>query len=223
VFSVLMADNPWKFRNEKSGGNHQSGASQKYPCMELDEIKALPVQSVLRANSSLWLWVPTRLKFSHGESTLVAWGFRYVTTIYWGKDRLGMGFHVRNQAEELYVGTKEEDDGSTDDEAEELLVGVRGALAPFRYQGGNVVLAPREKHSGKPEIFREIVEKATGHNTSGRCLEMFGRKPVPGWTVIGNQAAGDGEIRADIRADLRRLALERASVLGAAMRNMGGG
>lgn len=215
MFSVLMVDPPWKFQDEKTGGNHQSGAAQKYPCMELDEIKALPVQSVLRANASLWLWCPTRLKFSHGYPTMTAWGFRYVTTVYWGKDRIGMGHHFRNQAEELLVATADEerDERYVDEEAEELLVGVRGALAPFRYQGGNVILAPREKHSSKPDVFRTLVEKATGFNTSGRCLEMFGRRQEPGWTVIGNQAV-EGQ-SPDIRADLRRLARERAAVLGA--------
>ena len=47
--------------------------------------------------------------------------------------------------------------------------------------------APRLGHSVKPERFYEIIEAA--YPTLPK-IELFCRKPRPGWSVWGNQAAG---------------------------------
>jgi N6-adenosine-specific RNA methylase IME4 len=121
LFDVQYWDPPWEFQNEKTGGNFQSGASQKYPTLPLAAIQQLPVASVATPNAVLFLWVPTRLKFSHGLTTAQAWGFpHYETTVYWQKTRLGMGFWFRNVVEELLVFTK-------------------GDVAPFRCQLPNIL------------------------------------------------------------------------------------
>jgi N6-adenosine-specific RNA methylase IME4 len=186
MFELIMADPPWEFRNVKTGGSHSSGAAQKYDTMPLAAIQGLPVQSVRASKSVLALWVPTTLKFSHGGSVLAAWGFRYVTTVYWEKirkgKRLGMGHWFRN-------------------EVEELLIAVHGDVAPFRCQLPNIIHAPVEDHSAKPEAFRQLLEQATGQISRRRNLELFARRTVPGWTGIGNQVTGR-----DVRDDLRRLA-----------------
>ncbi len=186
-FEVLYADNPWQFANEKTGGNHQSGASQKYPVMPLSAIMQLPVPAVSQPTSALFLWVPTRLKFSHGNPTAMAWGFHsYETTIYWRKirtgRRLGLGFWLANEVEELLVYT-------------------RGDMAPWRARVPNVLSLPVLEHSEKPEEFRRLIEEVTGHFSRRRCLELFARKTVTGWTGIGKQVTGN-----DVRADLRTLA-----------------
>jgi N6-adenosine-specific RNA methylase IME4 len=46
-----------------------------------------------------------------------------------------------------------------------------------------VLVAPRTAHSEKPVIVHEIIERAT----EGPYLELFGRRRVVGWTVVGNQ------------------------------------
>lgn len=182
-FDVIYADPAWKFQNEKTGGNHQSGASQKYPCMDLAAIQQIPVASVATRNAALFLWVPTRLKFSHGATTAHAWGFtNYETTIYWQKAKLGMGFWFRNMVEELLVFT-------------------RGDMAPFRCQLPNILTLPGGEHSTKPEEFRVMIETATGQISRRHCLEIFARRQVPGWVGVGNAVTGR-----DVRADLRRLA-----------------
>lgn len=184
-FDVVMADPPWAFRNEKTGGNHKSGAVQKYPTMELAEICNLPVGSVTHAGSVLFLWVPTTMKYSHAPSVAHAWGFRnYITTLYWNKVRMGMGFYFRNCVEELLVfGT------------------AKSSVAPFGCQRTNIITCPPGEHSEKPEEFRKLIEDATGKISRRQCLELFARKKVPGWTPAGNQVTGR-----DIREDLRLLA-----------------
>lgn len=187
LYDVHYWDPPWEFQNEKTGGSFRSGASQKYPVMALAAIQQLPVAAAATPNAALFLWVPTRLKFSHGLTTALAWGFpHYQTTVYWQKTRLGMGYWFRNVVEELLVFTK-------------------GDVAPFKCQLPNFLSLPAGEHSAKPDEFRKLIETATGQISRRHCLEGFARKPVPGWTGIGNQVTGN-----PITVDLRSLALEQA-------------
>lgn len=182
MFEIFYADPPWEFRSTATGGTFTSGASQKYPTMPLGAIMGLPVASVATPNASLFLWVPSRLKFSHGQPTAAAWGFpHYQGTVYWNKLRIGMGYWFRNQVEELLVFTK-------------------GDVAPFGCQLPNILSLLAGEHSEKPEEFRRLIETATGTASSRRNLELFARRQVPGWTGIGNQVTGN-----DVRVDLRNL------------------
>lgn len=186
MFEIIYADPPWAFSDQKTGGGFVSGASQKYPVMPLSAIQQLPVQAICRANAVLFLWVPTSMKFSHGATVMNNWGFEYKTTIYWEKirkgRRMGMGRWFRN-------------------EVEELLVGVHGSVKPFGCQLPNIVHAPVEEHSAKPDAFYRLIESATGTALKSRNVEMFARKKEPGWTGIGNQVTGR-----TIQADLLHLA-----------------
>lgn len=182
---VILSDPPWQFNNVKTGGSLKSGAEAQYATMTPDEIAGIPVQAVTGSAAACFLWVPASLKFSHGGPVLAAWGFRYVGTVYWNKNRLGMGFWFRSQVEEL-------------------LYGVRGDLKPFRCQLPNLITAPAGKHSEKPAAFHRLIESATGSPLSSTHLELFGRKKVPGWTVTGLELTGR-----DVRDDLRMLASGR--------------
>lgn len=192
-FDVLYFDPPWKFRNEKTGGSHTSGAAQKYAVLDLGTIHRLPVQAVAAPNSVMFLWVPTSMKRTHGFTTLDAWGFGdYKTTWYWIKEyqgkRMGMGFWGRNGVEEL-------------------LIAVRGYVQPFGAQFPNWLQAPvGDEHSDKPDEMRRRIEIATGKISRRHCLEGFARKIMPGWTGIGNVVTGR-----DIREDLKLLAVAAAA------------
>jgi N6-adenosine-specific RNA methylase IME4 len=184
-FDVLMIDPPWAFNNVKTGGSHTSGASQKYETMTLPELAALAVPAVCHRATVLFLWVPTALKFTHGAVLAHAWGFqRYITTIYWVKERNGMGFWFRNRVEELLVFEREP-----------------GAVEPFRCQRPNVIQIPAGEHSEKPEEFRRLIEDATKQFSRRHCLELFARRQAVGWTCCGL-----GVTHRDIRTDLRMLA-----------------
>src|SRR5688500_12731746 len=99
LFDVVMTDCPWRFDNVKTGGSFTSGAEQKYKApigerttLDRPTILALPVPATMQHTAVLALWVPTALKFSHGEPTMRAWlgptGV-YKTTWYWKKTRIG--------------------------------------------------------------------------------------------------------------------------------------
>jgi len=182
MFSVHYWDPPWDFNDKKTGGNFTSGAKQQYETMALSAIQQLPVQAVTSHQAVLFLWVPTALKFTHGYTTGVAWGFEYVTTVYWDKTpdkRLGMGHWFRNQVEEL-------------------LVFKRGQVRPFHCQLPNIIHAPRERHSRKPEAFRRLIHEATGEPSKYRNVEGFARVKASGWTSWGNEVTG-----VDVRQSIR--------------------
>jgi len=114
-FDVATIDPPWRFNNIKTGGSFKSGAEQVYTTqdenegrstMALEEIKALPIQTVLEDNAIAGVWVPTALKFSHAYPCLRAWELTYRTTWYWRKTRMGMGFWGRNIVEEFLICTR---------------------------------------------------------------------------------------------------------------------
>ena len=100
---------------------------------------------------------------------MVAWGFKYKTTITWEKDRIGLGQYFRGMTEHC-------------------LFGVKGNL-PYkiidgkRQQGRTVIIAPKTKHSEKPEEMRKMIETVS----YGPYIELFARKQTPGWAVWGNQ------------------------------------
>lgn len=195
-FNVAYIDNPWAFDTKTTGGTFKSAATQKYPVMALADICALPVPAILSHTAVVFLWVPTVLKFSHGLAVMNAWQLDYITTVYWDKQKNGMGYWFRNTVEEL------------------LVCQVRGgSIAPFGCQDMNMLHLPPDdlvddivhervgEHSTKPEAFRRLIERATGKISRRQCVELFARKTVPGWTSCGNYVT-----KRDIRTDLRLLA-----------------
>ena len=98
-----------------------------------------------------------------------AWGFTYRTNMVWVKDKIGMGYHVRNKHELL-------------------LIAKRGELAVPNVadRPDSVVEAPRGKHSEKPEVFYEIIERMYPDYPR---LELFLRGEArEGWHGWGNEA-----------------------------------
>ena len=98
-----------------------------------------------------------------------AWGFRYVTTITWVKDRIGLGQYFR---------------GIT----EHCLFGVKGVM-PYkviddkRQQGKTVIYAPKTTHSQKPVEMYSMIEKVS----YSPYIELFARNTKGGWDSWGNQ------------------------------------
>ena len=190
-FRVAYVDPPWEFRNKKTGGSHTSGAAQKYPVLDVDAICALPVQSIMDADSVLALWVPTSINPAVPSRVLQAWGYRYKTKAYWHKTgALGLGFYFRNQIEELWFA-------------------VKGDVAPFGLQVRNVSMSGREGHSAKPWWFRDLVEHATAPllvQDEVAHVELFARPfigAIP-WEKVGKEIDGK-DIRTALRDLSRRL------------------
>ena len=169
-YQIIYADPPWA---EYGGGQIKRGADRHYPLMKTEEICALKIPA--DKNAHLYLWV-TNNKLEDGLRVVRAWGFEYKTCITWMKDRFGLGQYYR---------------GIT----EHCLFAVRGML-PYktvdgkRAQGTTSFIAPRTEHSAKPEKMRELINLVSyvaGYNR----LEIFARKKIEGWDVLGNEIDGE--------------------------------
>ena len=54
-YSIIYADPPWSYKDKALAGNR--GASCKYNTMSLEDIKALPVNTITDDNCFLFLWI----------------------------------------------------------------------------------------------------------------------------------------------------------------------
>jgi N6-adenosine-specific RNA methylase IME4 len=152
-------------------GQMASGAAQKYGVLTMDQINRLPVEQLVGDGPAvLFLWATVPLADAPFE-TMRQWGFDYKTTLFWRKTgRLGMGHWLRGQVEPLHIA-------------------IRGKVPPFKSSRRNVVEAPTEGHSVKPDIFHSIVEELVP--VAERRVELFARRPRDGWETYGLELGQD--------------------------------
>jgi len=167
-YDVIYADPAWEYKSKKSGGSMTSGAAQQYPVMRLDDIQALPVRELAAKDAALFLWGTVPM-LPEAMGTMAAWGFTYKTALFWDKQRFGTGYWFRGQVEYL-------------------LFGIRGKVPAFRTSERNLYSERSERHSAKPDRYRQIIEAAW---PGAVRLEMFSRRPASAaWDVWGNEAEG---------------------------------
>jgi N6-adenosine-specific RNA methylase IME4 len=132
--------------------------------MTLDDIKALAIPA--SDDAVLFLWATSPM-LANAVEVMKAWGFDYRTCVVWVKDRIGMGYYVRQQHELL-------------------LIGHRGRLPvpDPEDRPSSVINAARGAHSVKPEEGYEIVERM--YPLLER-VELFARRPRDGWAAWGNE------------------------------------
>jgi N6-adenosine-specific RNA methylase IME4 len=163
---VLYADPPWHFEvyNEESGVERAAG--NHYSTMSLDEICALPVLD-LATDAAVLFMSTTAPHLQESFQVLAAWGFEYKTNIVWVKDKIGLGYFVRNQHELLLVATR----------------GDMPSPSPAN-RPPSVIHAPRREHSRKPDEAYALIEVM--YPTLPK-VELFARQQRPGWDVWGNE------------------------------------
>jgi N6-adenosine-specific RNA methylase IME4 len=171
-YKTILADPPWY---ERGGGKIKRGADRHYPLMKTSEIVAMKnfVNNLADDNCHLYLWVTNNF-LKDGLLVMDAWGFRYITTITWVKDSIGLGQYFRGMSEHC-------------------LFGVRGNL-PYRQvvctdgkikraQGQTIIFGPKTRHSEKPEKLRYMAELVSYPPR----IELFARQKVHGWDCWGNE------------------------------------
>jgi N6-adenosine-specific RNA methylase IME4 len=173
-FSTILADPPWQFQNSTGKIAPEHKRLNRYPTLDLEKIKALPVDEISKDRCHLYLWVPNAL-VSEGLEVMKSWGFQYKSNIIWQKirkdgepDGRGVGFYFRNTTEMLLFGVKGKN--------------VR-TLKPGRTQV-NVIKSRKREHSRKPDEQYKIIEGCSW----GPYLELFARGKRKKWTVWGNES-----------------------------------
>lgn len=161
-FGCIYADPPWKYGNQST----RAATDNHYATLTVDELCALPVETVASDSAHLHLWTTNAFLFD-ARRVIEAWGFEYRSCFVWVKPQMGIGNYWRVSHEFL-------------------LLGIRGDAKRFNNRSlkswGEF---KRGRHSSKPEEVRGFLEMAS----AGPYLEMFGRRGVSGWTVLGNQVS----------------------------------
>lgn len=166
-YKTIYADPPWI--TERGGGKIKRGADRHYPLMKTADIKALPISEIADENCHLYLWV-TNKSLPLGLEVMQAWGFEYITTITWVKDRMGLGQYYRGMTEHCLFGRK--------------------GMLPYRLdeddkrmQGKTVIMCSKGRHSEKPAEMRAMIERVS----YAPRIELFARKRFAGWDAWGNE------------------------------------
>lgn len=162
-YKTIVADPPWKYRNQNTGGGMNSGSAAKYPVMTTDLICDLAIiEKIADKNCILFLWATIPL-LPDAFKVMESWGFHYKTSIIWRKIMsLGMGFWFRGQCEIC-------------------LLGIKGKVKAFRCQKPNFIQSKVYEHSRKPEEFFKLIDPIIPRP----AIELFARDKRKGWDSWG--------------------------------------
>lgn len=163
-YQLIYIDPPWRYEFSKSNSRE---IENQYPTMEIEDIKNLPIEGLAEDNSVLFLWA-TSPKLEEAIGVINAYGFKYVTSGVWDKQKIGMGYYFRSVHEHLLIGKK----GNLPVPAPENRV-------------SSIISIPRRKHSQKPIEFYKILETMYPNITK---IEIFSRIKRDGWDAWGFEA-----------------------------------
>lgn len=198
TFTTITIDSPWP---ENGGGKIKRGADRHYTTLQVADIFPTIIDSHTYRpadNAHLYLWV-TNNYLPHGLVLMDQLGFRYVNNIPWVKlvddperamltvleldmpvpaamkatTTTGIGQYFRGNHELLLFGVR----GKGYEACTTKPDGTR------RLDIKGPIFAPLGEHSEKPQAAYDLIES----RSRGPYLEMFARKPRPGWTTWGHQ------------------------------------
>jgi N6-adenosine-specific RNA methylase IME4 len=172
IFSCLVADPPWPFRDKLPGDGR--GAAKHYRCLSISEIMRFPLPP-LADDCWMFLW---RVASQQQEALDVvrAWGFHVDSDITWIK--------AKKPVSGLGIGTQMGMGRTVRNCHEVCLVCRRGKPVRASASVRSVIVAPRRKHSEKPDEFFEAVEQLVGDVLK---IELFARRKRDGWVCLGDE------------------------------------
>lgn len=178
-YAIIYADPPWDYKGQTQhagAGSKATGSAQThYNTLTLPQLKRLNLRDVCAENALLFMWV-TGPFINQGVDLMTAWGFAFATVAFvWDKQAVNPGFYTMSQTEFVFVGKR----GS--------IPRPRGARNMRQ-----LVSEKRTEHSVKPEEVRYRIEAMF---PTQRKLEIFARRPAPGWDVWGNEVETNVPLR----------------------------
>lgn len=138
--------------------------------MPVKDIMALPIGELADPEGChLYCWT-TNNYLPAALECIQMWGFEYITTITWLKDRVGLGQYYRGLTEHcLFASTKKRLPYKMADGK--------------RCQGATGFSEPKTIHSRKPDCMRNMIEWVS----YAPRIELFAREHHAGWDVWGNE------------------------------------
>jgi N6-adenosine-specific RNA methylase IME4 len=183
-YGVIVADPEWRFEPWSRHTGLDRAADNHYSTSCTEVIAARDVQSIAADDCVLFLWA-TGPMLPHALLIMATWGFNYKSHYVWGKDKVGTGFWNREKHELLLIGTR----------------GNVPCPAPGT-QWDSLIMAPRGRHSAKPECFLDMIEQ---YFPTLPKIELNRRgAPRPGWDAWGNEADAPADDRDGVPGFLGR-------------------
>jgi N6-adenosine-specific RNA methylase IME4 len=178
-YDAILLDPPWYYPTSK---NNMGAAEHHYDCMSDAEIAAMPIKQHCAKHAYVFVWATGPLL--HRQIQMFEhWGIHYRGIAYvW----------VKTRKDGQIMGAAGVPPTFTKSNAELLLMGTTCKTGrPYKietYTEPQIVLAPRGKHSAKPEVFQDSIERVIGSDK--RKLELFARRQRDGWTCTGIELTG---------------------------------
>ena len=171
-YNIIYADPPWKFKYYSKKGEKEKSAQRHYSCMNLDDIKQLPIENLCEKDAILFLWVTFPFLEKCFE-VIKAWGFEYKTC--------GFTWVKRNKkSDSFFWGCGH----WTRANAELCLIATKGNPKRVCASVHQVCDARVREHSRKPDEVREGIVKLMGDLPR---IELFARQYANGWDCWGNE------------------------------------
>lgn len=213
-FQIIYSDPPWQYadrrlvRQDGKDARFGFGAANHYPTMPTKEIAAIDVASIAAERCHLYMWTTCPMLFPDAIQVMQGWGFEFITVAHvWVKVNPALWQDAKAEALQqrlipptdhealaflnalTFFGTGFYSAANT----EFVLLGRQKNTRPFHFEQGRkapqVIYAPIDRHSRKPEIAQTYAEWMYPEATSR--IELFGRRRRAGWTVAGNEEVFD--------------------------------
>lgn len=178
-YNIILADPPWSFTVWGKTKRSPRSDERHYRTMQLSDICALPVADLAAKDCTLFMWA-TWPNMAEALEVIRAWGFTYKTAGFvWVKQlrsgfglHMGLGYYTRANTEPCLLAT-------------------RGNPKRINAAVRQTVIAPLREHSRKPD---EVHHKIVDLMGDLPRVELFARRPFPGWDVWGNEVESDIEL-----------------------------
>ncbi|KAI8391261.1 MT-A70-like protein, partial [Radiomyces spectabilis] len=170
-FDFVVLDPPWPNKSVHRSGHYES--------QDIYDLFKIPLSSLLRSDNSdnpalVAVWITNKPKFKRfvTDKLFPSWGLETVAEWHWlkvtteGEPVMPLDSPHRKPYEQLVIGR------------------CKQRPSPDIPQTRVIVSVPCKHHSRKPPL-REIMKPYLG--SEPRCVELFARCLLPGWTSWGNE------------------------------------
>ena len=175
-YNVIYADPAWKYNKGVFQDNGRSDRLLPYQTMSIEEIKALPINTISDKDCACFMWV-TDSHLKQGIEVLEAWGFKYKTIAFIWKKITNKG----NTCATVGAWTMKN--------CEICLLGTKGNMLKYKVSNNTFQLieAERTVNSKKPMETRIKIDSIFPNLPR---IELFARQKVEGWDAMGFDVDG---------------------------------
>ncbi|RWC28827.1 MAG: hypothetical protein EOS27_17975, partial [Mesorhizobium sp.] len=191
-YGIIYADPEWQFDPYSAETGMDRAADNHYPTSDLLTLMRRDVGAIAAKDCVLFMWTTVPM-LVEAICVLDAWGFawierdpntgflapnkahaRYVSSWAWLKNRIATGYWNRGKHELLLIATR----------GKPVAPAMGDQLDSWSDE--MAVMADVGRHSSKPAVFAEWIEK---HWPNTPKIELNAREARPGWDSWGNEAA----------------------------------